>query len=131
MKDHEGYGRFYGRRRKVMAHRMAYELCVGEIPEGMVIDHKCGNRGCVNPGHLRIASPAANAQYQTVVLASNQSGVRGVYWHAKDRKWIATMRVGRERREVGRFDLFADAEEAAMTARADSYVFPAFKEGIR
>lgn len=34
------------------AHRLAYELYVGQIPSGMEIDHLCRNRGCVNPDHL-------------------------------------------------------------------------------
>ena len=46
-----GYGRFcyHGQR---CAHRLAYELLVGPIPEGMQLDHLCRNRRCVNPAHL-------------------------------------------------------------------------------
>lgn len=33
-------------------HRFAYIHFVGEIPSGLVLDHLCRNRGCVNPGHL-------------------------------------------------------------------------------
>lgn len=34
------------------AHRIAYELCVGPIPDGLEIDHLCRVRSCVNPSHL-------------------------------------------------------------------------------
>lgn len=34
------------------AHRVAWALYKGPIPEGLVIDHLCKNRFCVNPEHL-------------------------------------------------------------------------------
>ncbi len=34
------------------AHRFAYELLVGPIPDGLVIDHLCRVRHCVNPAHM-------------------------------------------------------------------------------
>lgn len=48
-----GYGKFLADNdQQVLAHRYAYELWVGEIPDGLVLDHLCRNRGCVNPSHL-------------------------------------------------------------------------------
>jgi hypothetical protein len=38
--------------RAVRAHRYAYEQLVGPIPEGLVLDHLCRNRLCINPLHL-------------------------------------------------------------------------------
>ncbi len=48
-----GYASFIGDdKRPVYAHRWSYERFVGPIPEGLVIDHLCRNRGCVRPDHL-------------------------------------------------------------------------------
>lgn len=47
-----GYGRFYVNGRGALAHRWSYEFHVAEIPEGLVLDHLCRNRACVNPWHL-------------------------------------------------------------------------------
>jgi len=47
-----GYGIIGAGGRHAYAHRVAYELCVGPIPEGLTLDHLCRNRGCVNPAHL-------------------------------------------------------------------------------
>ncbi len=44
----------------VAAHRFAYELLVGPIPEGLEIDHLCRVRCCVNPLHLEPVSHGEN-----------------------------------------------------------------------
>ena len=43
-----------------LAHRVSYRMFVGEIPEGMQLDHLCRVRGCVNPAHLEAVSCKTN-----------------------------------------------------------------------
>ena len=45
-----GYFRFYGHQTK--AHRVAYRLVKGVIPNGMYVLHRCDNPPCVRPDHL-------------------------------------------------------------------------------
>jgi len=43
-----------------LAHRLTYELLRGPIPEGLVIDHTCRKRNCVNPAHMQIVTLQEN-----------------------------------------------------------------------
>ena len=62
-----GYGAFWKneKKRAVPAHRMSLELADINIPKGLVVDHICKNRGCVNPKHLRLVTPRVNALENT------------------------------------------------------------------
>ncbi len=54
-----GYGRA-GKRWS--AHRLAFEFCVGPIPSGAFVLHRCDNPPCCNPAHLFLGDAAANAR---------------------------------------------------------------------
>ena len=65
--DKDGYAaqlkigsRTDGSRTQVRPHRWVYEQLKTPIPEGLVIDHLCRNRRCLNPDHMEPVTPLEN-----------------------------------------------------------------------
>ena len=60
-RNSKGYGHCrLDRETTFVAHRLAYLMLVGEIPDGMQLDHLCMNRACVNPDHVEVVDGRTN-----------------------------------------------------------------------
>lgn len=55
-----GYGTMVINTKSTRVHRFSYEIHKGKIPEGLVIDHLCRNKKCVNPEHLEAVTGTEN-----------------------------------------------------------------------
>lgn len=51
-KSVHGYGNVRINKINYRCHRVAYEEKNGKIPDGLVLDHLCNNKNCINPKHL-------------------------------------------------------------------------------
>lgn len=63
-----GYGKVSMEGVACMAHRVVYELLVGPIPDGLILDHRCRVRCCCNPVHLEPVTHQINTLIGEAVL---------------------------------------------------------------
>lgn len=118
-KDNRGYGRGYVHHgSQPAAHRMVYELEVGPIPAGMLVDHMCRTRLCVRPAHLRVVTDAQNKQ-NLGIMSNNKSGFRGVSWDAVNQKWRAICTTAGKRHFAGRHETIEAAAAAVVAKRLE------------
>ena len=110
-----GYGTLSFRGRSYQAHRALFTSVKGKIPEGLVLDHLCRNRGCVNPEHLEIVThkentlrgvglPSINAKKNECLRGHplTKENVR-TFKTLVSRQCLTCERIRAERRKVPRF----------------------------
>jgi len=120
-KNVRGYGVHQSGPTMRPAHRIAYEIRKGPIPDGMLIDHMCHNTSCVNPDHLVVASQKQNAENRAGAQINNTgSGVRGVY-RTREGRFQARAQHNGVIHLAGVHSTIAEAEAAVIELRLSLY----------
>lgn len=102
-------------------HRAVWLDFYGSLPPaGIVLDHRCSNRTCVNLDHLRPATPKENMEHRKGANKNSRSGIRGVSIRP-DGKFYARLCHGRKKIWVGVFDTAEEAASAVDLKRRELY----------
>lgn len=112
-----GYGITTWRGKSFTVHRWAYEQAYGAIPEGLLIDHMCHNRACLNTVHLRAVTPKQNQENLRGEARNNSSGYRGVVLHRSRNLWGIRLGSSSNRIYGGYYPLY-ELHVAAYQIRA-------------
>lgn len=113
--DSSGYGTVYVDGKKKLAHRHAWEQACGAIPHGMLVDHKCHNRRCIEISHLRLATRSQNNANRRGATVESQTGARNVY--INDRGFYVAIRNDKVLKYYGTYPTLAEASEVAESMR--------------
>ena len=71
--DQDGYPKVERKRKEWRMNRYIYTIMFGEIPEGMVVRHKCDNPTCINPAHLELGTIQDN-NYDKILRGRQNKG---------------------------------------------------------
>ncbi len=102
-------------RKTIYMHQEVIQRMGLVIPEGHVIDHKDRNGLNNNRDNLRIVTHSIN-HHNLKLYSNNKSGVKGVFYYKRKRKWIVNIEVNKLSIHLGYFDIFEDAVAARLQA---------------
>lgn len=113
-RNHSGYfgGQIFNKR--LLAHRVIWAWCYGEWPVD-VIDHIDGDPVNNRIDNLRVVTQSENSKNSRISIR-NSSGITGVSWASRDKKWIAYISIEGRRTSLGYFNDIASAVAARKQA---------------
>jgi hypothetical protein len=121
--DDKGYGHFWvaelGSHKG--AHIYSWTLTHGPVPDGLQIDHRCHNPGCVNPKHLRVTTPKQNIENLSGAKRHSKTGIRGVWQDKKSGRYCAKVCHNYKAYYLGSFANIKDAEAAVINKRNELF----------
>ena len=120
-----GYGQISYEGRVCYVHRVAWEIAHGPPPDGIVINHICGNPTCFNLDHLELLGYSENAAYLTRAPRA-KSGYRNVHLRPSGRYRCTVKHKGRV--YGGTWDTAEEADAQAKELRLELFGFEDYEE---
>nr|WP_267875820.1 HNH endonuclease [Massilia sp. CCM 8734] len=119
--QHNGYIRIFINRVAYKAHRLAWMYVHGKEPSNL-LDHINGGGVDNRIANLREASNAENMQ-NTKLAITNKSGVTGVHWVDRDKRWRVRIGLDGQQKSIGSFRKKEDAIQACEKAKKTLHPF--------
>ena len=116
-KLNRGYRHITFKQKPYLTHRLAYYIYHGIDPLENQLDHKNGNRLDNTIKNLRLATHADNGRNRGI-SKKNTSGVTGVHWNKKKKKWEGYIRINGKQKYLGYFD--KDKKQEAIQSRIEA-----------
>lgn len=118
------YGQIGWNGENIRAHRLSYQLFVGEIPFGFLVCHRCDNPECVNPRHLFVGTGQDNTRdcarkgrlHRQQVAALGWRGEHARFDNGDARELLRLHNLGYSQRAMGK--QFGCSRTAIVTALA-------------
>jgi len=110
--DSDGYAvRSVSIKEEYKGNKKRMHRVIMNTPEGMETDHINGNRLDNRRQNLRICTRAENVR-NCKKHRDNHSGYKGVYWNKREKKWRASIRIGKQDIHLGYFKSTIEAARA-------------------
>ena len=97
-------------------HRLVFEYFNGPIPDGMDIDHINNKRDDNRISNLQLLSHKENSRCR-LKQSNNTSGLAGVCWLKRIKKWVGQIRVDGKTKHLGCFTDKESAYQAYLKAK--------------
>ncbi len=114
----KGYFRFRFDGEDYRNNRVVYFLCTGIDPEEKLVDHEDTNKLNNKIWNLRLATHTQNC-FNGKKRKNNTSGVTGVSWHKKSKKWMSKIEKFKGILNFGYFNSFDEAVAVRIAAETD------------
>lgn len=107
--------------KRLLEHRVVFAMTHGRVPSKH-IDHINGNKTDNRPENLRECTHSENLQ-NVGMRSDNTTGVRGVSWDRRRKKYAAELILQGRKKYLGRFDTLAEAAAAREAAEIKHFPF--------